>query len=171
MASELGVDVRLARRAGLLHDIGKAIDQEVEGPHATIGAELAAHLKESPQVCHAIEAHHGVVQPQTVEAVLIQAADAISASRPGARRETLESYIRRLEKLESIAQSYDGVEKCYAMRAGREVRVMVKPTDISDEEADVLAHEIASKIEEDLDYPGQIRVMVIREHRAIDFAK
>lgn len=171
MASELGVDVKLSRRAGLLHDIGKAIDQEVEGPHAAIGAELAAHLRESPQVCHAIEAHHGVTQPQTVEAVLIQAADAISASRPGARRETLESYIRRLEKLESIAQSYEGVEKCYAMRAGREVRVMVRPTDINDEEADALAHEIASKIEEDLDYPGQIRVMVIRELRAIDFAK
>jgi ribonuclease Y len=171
MAAELGVDVKLTKRAGLLHDIGKAIDQEVEGPHAIIGAELAARLKESPEVCHAIEAHHGEVQAKTVEAVLIQAADAISASRPGARRETLESYIKRLEKLEEIAQSYEGVEKCYAMQAGREIRVMVKPNQISDEDADLLAYEIARKVEDELDYPGQVKVVVIREHRAVEYAK
>lgn len=171
MAAELGVDVKLTKRAGLLHDIGKAIDQEVEGPHAIIGAELAARLKESPEVCHAIEAHHGEVQAKTVEAVLIQAADAISASRPGARRETLESYIKRLEKLEEIAQSYDGVEKCYAMQAGREIRVMVKPNKISDEDADLLAYKIARKVEDELDYPGQVKVVVIREHRAVEYAK
>jgi ribonuclease Y len=171
MAAELGVDVKLTKRAGLLHDIGKAIDQEVEGPHAIIGAELAARLKESPEVCHAIEAHHGEVQAKTVEAVLIQAADAISASRPGARRETLESYIKRLEKLEEIAQSYEGVEKCYAMQAGREIRVMVKPNQISDEDANLLAYEIARKVEDELDYPGQVKVVVIREHRAVEYAK
>jgi ribonuclease Y len=171
MAAELGVDVKLTKRAGLLHDIGKAIDQEVEGPHAIIGAELAARLKESPEVCHAIEAHHGEVQAKTVEAVLIQAADAISASRPGARRETLESYIKRLEKLEEIAQSYEGVEKCYAMQAGREIRVMVKPNQITDEDADLLAYEIARKVEDELDYPGQVKVVVIREHRAVEYAK
>jgi ribonuclease Y len=171
MAAELGVDVKLTKRAGLLHDIGKAIDQEVEGPHAVIGAELAARLKELPEVCHAIEAHHGEVQARTVEAVLIQAADAISASRPGARRETLESYIKRLEKLEEIAQSYEGVEKCYAMQAGREIRVMVKPNQMSDEDANLLAYEIARKVEDELDYPGQVKVVVIREHRAVEYAK
>ncbi len=171
MAAELGVDVKLTKRAGLLHDIGKAIDQEVEGPHAVIGAELAARLKELPEVCHGIEAHHGEVQAKTVEAVLIQAADAISASRPGARRETLESYIKRLEKLEEIAQSYEGVEKCYAMQAGREIRVMVKPNQITDEDADLLAYEIARKVEDELDYPGQVKVVVIREHRAVEYAK
>ncbi len=171
MAAEIGANVKLAKRAGLLHDIGKAIDQEIEGPHTTIGAELAQRLKESPEVCHAIKAHHEEIEPESVEAVLVQAADAISATRPGARRETLESYIRRLEKLEELAQAFEGVEKCFAIQAGREVRVMVKPTEIKDEEADVLAFQLARKIEEELDYPGQIKVMVIREHRAIEYAK
>jgi ribonuclease Y len=171
MASELGVDVTLAKRAGLLHDLGKAIDHEIEGPHATIGADLARRMNESKAVIHAIEAHHGDVEPNTVEAVLVQAADAISAGRPGARRETLESYIKRLEKLEAVANSHKGVEKTYAMQAGREVRVMVKPDQISDADATVLARDIAKQIEEELEYPGQIRVMVIRESRAIDFAK
>jgi ribonucrease Y len=171
MASELGVDVTLAKRAGLLHDLGKAIDHEIEGPHATIGADLARRMNESKAVIHAIEAHHGDVEPNTVEAVLVQAADAISAGRPGARRETLESYIKRLEKLEAVANSHKGVEKTYAMQAGREVRVMVKPDQISDADATVLARDIAKQIEDELEYPGQIRVMVIRESRAIDFAK
>jgi ribonucrease Y len=171
MASELGVDVTLAKRAGLLHDLGKAIDHEIEGPHATIGADLARRMNESKAVIHAIEAHHGDVEPNTVEAVLVQAADAISAGRPGARRETLESYIKRLEKLEAVANSHKGVEKTYAMQAGREVRVMVKPDQISDADATVLARDIAKQIEDELEYPGQIRVMVIRESRAVDFAK
>lgn len=171
MAAELNVDAKLAKRAGLLHDIGKAIDHEVEGPHAIIGADLAKRLRESTQICHAIEAHHGEVEPRTIEAVLIQAADAISASRPGARRETLESYIKRLEKLESIAESYKGVEKSYAMQAGREIRIMVKPEERNDEESATLARDIAKKIEEELEYPGQIKVTVIRENRAIEYAK
>ena len=171
MASELGVDVRLAKRAGLLHDIGKAIDHEVEGPHAIIGAELAKRLKETKEVKHIIESHHGEVEPRTVEAVLVQAADAISASRPGARRETMESYIKRLEKLEELAESQKGVEKCYVMQAGREIRVMVKPEQIGDEESSFMAREIAKQIEEELEYPGQIRVMVIRETRTIEYAK
>ncbi len=171
MAAEIGADVKLAKRAGLLHDIGKAIDQEVEGPHTIIGAELAQRLRESPAVCHAIKAHHEEVEPESIEAVLVQAADAISATRPGARRETLESYIRRLEKLEELAQNFEGVEKCYAIQAGREVRVMVKPTEVDDEKSNVLAFQLARKIEEELDYPGQIKVMVIREHRAVEYAK
>lgn len=171
MAAEIGADVKLAKRAGLLHDIGKAIDQEVEGPHTTIGAELAQRLRESPAVCHAIRAHHEEIEPESVEAVLVQAADAISATRPGARRETLESYIRRLEKLEELAQNFEGVEKCYAIQAGREVRVMVKPAEVDDEKSNVLAFQLARKIEEELDYPGQIKVMVIREHRAVEYAK
>lgn len=171
MAAELNVDAKLAKRAGLLHDIGKAIDHEVEGPHAIIGADLAKRLRESTQICHAIEAHHGEVEPRTIEAVLIQAADAISASRPGARRETLESYIKRLEKLESIAESYKGVEKSYAMQAGREIRIMVKPEERNDEESATLARDIAKKIEEELEYPGQIKVTVIRENRAVEYAK
>jgi ribonuclease Y len=171
MASELGVDVTLAKRAGLLHDLGKAIDHEIEGPHATIGADLARRMNESKAVIHAIEAHHGDIEPNTVEAVLVQAADAISAGRPGARRETLESYIKRLEKLEAVANSHKGVEKTYAMQAGREVRVMVKPDQISDADATVLARDIAKQIEDEMEYPGQIRVMVIRESRAVDFAK
>lgn len=171
IASELGVDPKIAKRAGLLHDIGKAIDHEVEGSHATIGADLARRLGESPEVIHCIEAHHADVEPATVEAVIVQTADAVSASRPGARRETLESYIKRLEKLEKIAESHKGVEKSYAMQAGREIRVMVKPDEISDAESTVLAREIAKQIEEELQYPGQIKVMVIRESRAIEYAK
>ncbi|MHB1340179.1 MAG: ribonuclease Y [Coriobacteriia bacterium] len=171
MASELGVDPKLAKRAGLLHDIGKAIDHEIEGPHAVIGADLARRLGEPREILHCIEAHHADVEPTTVEAVIVQAADAISAARPGARRETLESYIKRLEKLETLAESHKGVEKSYAMQAGREIRVMVKPDDISDAESTVLARDIAKQIEEELQYPGQIKVMVIRESRAIEYAK
>ncbi len=171
MASELGVDVQLAKRAGLLHDLGKAIDHEIEGPHAVIGADLARRMNEPAAVVHAIEAHHADVEPNTVEAVLVQAADAISAGRPGARRETLESYIKRLEKLEAVANAHRGVERTYAMQAGREIRVMVKPEQISDADATVLAREIAKQIEDELEYPGQVKVMVIRESRAVDFAK
>lgn len=171
MAAELGADVKLAKRGGLLHDIGKAIDHEVEGPHAGIGAELAKRFQEPAQVCHIIAAHHGEVEPKSVEAVLIQAADAVSGARPGARRETLESYIKRLEQLEGIAESYEGVEKTYAMQAGREIRIMVKPEEMDDARADILAREIAKRIESELEYPGQIKVTVIREHRAIEYAK
>jgi ribonuclease Y len=171
MAAELGVDVKLAKRAGLLHDLGKAIDHEVEGPHALIGAELAKRLGEHKEVVHCIEAHHGDIEAQTVEAVLVQAADAISASRPGARRETIESYIKRLEKLEELAGSHKGVEKVYAMQAGREIRVMVKPDLISDTDSVILARDIAKEIEDQMEYPGQIKVMVVRESRAIDYAK
>ena len=171
MAAELGVDVKLAKRAGLLHDLGKAIDHEVEGPHALIGAELAKRLGEHKEIIHCIEAHHGDVEPSTVEAVLVQAADAISASRPGARRETIESYIKRLEKLEELAGSHKGVEKVYAMQAGREIRVMVKPDAVSDTDSVVLARDIAKEIEDQMEYPGQIKVMVIRESRAVDYAK
>lgn len=171
MADELGLDSRLARRAGLLHDIGKAVDHEVQGSHDEIGAELARKYREPEEVINAIEAHHGIAPSKTVEAVLVQAADAISASRPGARRETLESYIRRLEQLEKIASSFKGVEKCYAMQAGREVRVIVKPDEISDEEAEIIARELARKIESEMEYPGQIKVTVIRERRAVEYAK
>ena len=171
MASELGIDPTPARRAGLLHDLGKAIDHEVEGSHALIGADLARRFGESPEIVHAIEAHHDDVAQTTIIAVLVQAADAISAARPGARRESLESYIKRLEKLESIANAYQGVEKTYAMQAGREVRVMVEPDTISDDQAVVLAHDIARQIEDEMEYPGQIKVLVIRESRAEDLAK
>lgn len=171
MASELGVDVRVAKRAGLLHDLGKAIDHDVEGPHAVIGADLARRYGEKSVIVHAIEAHHGDVDPNTVLAVLVQAGDAISASRPGARRESAENYIKRLEKLEEIANSHDGVERTYAMQAGREVHVMVQPDKISDAESTVLAHDIAQQIEEEMEYPGQVRVVVIRESRAVDIAK
>ncbi|MCM8779902.1 MAG: ribonuclease Y [Candidatus Omnitrophica bacterium] len=171
MASELGADFRLARRIGLLHDIGKAVDHQVEGTHAGLGAELAKKYGESADVIHAIEAHHEEAQPQTVYAVLAAAADAISAARPGARRETLETYIKRLEKLESIANLFKGVEKSYAIQAGREIRVIVQPDKISDSEAVSLAHEIRKKIEEGMEYPGQIKVTVIRETRAIEYAK
>jgi ribonuclease Y len=171
IAAELGTDIQLAKRATLMHDIGKAITHEVDGSHALIGGELAKRLKESPAVVHAIEAHHNEVEPKTMEAVIVQTADAISGSRPGARRETLETYVKRLERLEAIAESFEGVEKCYAMQGGREVRVMVKPGDIDDLQADVLARDIAKKIEEELQYPGQIKVMVIREHRAVEYAK
>ena len=171
MAAELGLDPTLAKRAGLLHDLGKAIDHEIEGPHAVIGADLARRLGENKEVVHCIEAHHGDVEPQTVEAVIVQAADAISAARPGARRETLESYIKRLEKLEALAESHKGVEKSYAMQAGREIRVMVKPDEISDAEATLMARDLAKQIEEELQYPGQIKVMIIRESRAVEYAK
>jgi ribonuclease Y len=171
MASELGLDPTAAKRAGLLHDLGKAIDHEVEGSHAVIGADLARRFGENAEIVHAIEAHHNDVEPATVVAVLVQAADAISAARPGARRETIESYIKRLEKLESIANAHKGVEKTYAMQAGREVRVMVEPEAISDSEAVVLAHDIAKQIEDEMEYPGQIKVLVIRESRSVDYAK
>jgi ribonuclease Y len=171
MASELGANAKIARRAGLLHDLGKAVDHEVDGSHGQISAQLAKKYRESQSVIHAIEAHHQDVEPQTVEAVLVQAADAISAARPGARRETLENYIKRLESLEKIAESKKGVEKCYAMQAGREVRVMVKPAEIDDDEAVLLSKDIAREIEEQLDYPGQIKVTVIRESRAVEYAK
>lgn len=171
MAAELGADVRIAKRAGLLHDIGKAVDHEIEGPHVDIGVDLAKKYKESKEVLHAIAAHHGDIEPQTAEAVLVQAADAISAARPGARRETLESYIKRLEKLEEIADSFEGIEKSYAIQAGRELRIMVKPEDVKDDEIIHTAREIAKRIESEIDYPGQIKVNVIRETRAIEYAK
>ncbi|MGH3073790.1 MAG: ribonuclease Y [Gaiellales bacterium] len=171
MAAELGASQKTARRAALLHDLGKAVTHEVEGPHAVISAQMAKRYRESPSVCHAIEAHHYDVEPQTVEAVLVIAADAVSASRPGGRGESLEHYIKRLEALERIATSKPGVERCYAMQAGREVRVMVKPEDVDDDAAALLSHEIAREIEESLEYPGQIKVTVIRESRAIEVAK
>ncbi len=171
MASELGADVQLAKRAGLLHDIGKAVDHEAEGTHVTLGGELARKFNESPDVVHAILAHHNDVEPQTIEAVLVQAADAISAARPGARRESLENYIKRMTKLEEIATSFAGVEKCYAIQSGREVRIMVKPDDVTDEGTKVLAKEIAKRIEQEMEYPGQIRVNVIRETRSMEYAK
>ena len=171
MAAELGVDVKLAKRAGLLHDLGKAVDHEVEGPHVQIGSDLVKKYKESAEVANAVLAHHGDVETTTVEAVLVQAADAISAARPGARRETLESYIKRLEKIEEIANSFDGVEKSFAIQAGREVRIMVKPENVSDSEIVYIARDIVKRIEAELEYPGQIKVNVIRETRAIEYAK
>lgn len=171
MAAELGLDEKLARRAGLLHDIGKSIDHEVEGTHIEIGANICKKYKESWRVINAVEAHHGDVEPSILESVLVAAADALSASRPGARRETLESYIKRLENLEGIANSVDGVEKCYAIQAGREIRVVAKPNQVKDEEIPMLARDIAKKIEGELEYPGQIKVSVIRETRATEYAK
>ncbi|WP_125153715.1 ribonuclease Y [Clostridium rectalis] len=171
MASELGIDPTLAKRAGLLHDIGKAVDHEVEGPHAVIGAEVAKKYHESPIIVNAIAAHHGDVESQSLEGILVQAADAISAARPGARRETLEAYIKRLEKLEEIANSYEGVEKSYAIQAGREIRIIVKPEEIDDAGSVEMARNIVKTVEGELEYPGQIKVNVIRETRAIEYAK
>jgi ribonuclease Y len=171
MAAELGLDPKVPKRAGLLHDIGKAIDHEVEGSHALIGAELAKRLGESNVICHAVEAHHGEVEIRTIEAVLVQAADAISAARPGARRETLESYIKRLEKLETLADSFPGVERAYAMQAGREIRIVVQSESVDDLESATLARDIAKEVEEQLDYPGQIKITVIRETRVVEYAK
>ena len=171
LASELGVDVATAKRAGLLHDLGKSVDHEVEGSHVSIGVDLAKKYKESEEIIHAIHAHHGDVEPKTVIACIVQAADAISAARPGARRENLENYIKRLEKLEEIATSFKGVESSYAIQAGREVRIIVKPDEVNDDELILLSRELAKKIENDLEYPGQIKVHLIRETRAIDYAK
>ena len=171
MAEELGLDAKLARRAGLLHDIGKALDHDMEGTHVEIGVEILKKFKENPLVINAVEAHHGDVEPQTLEAVLVQAADAISASRPGARRETLEAYIKRLENLESIADSFDGVEKSFAIQAGREVRIIVKPEKITDDQMTLLARDVSKRIEEEMDHPGQIKVNIIRETRVVDYAK
>lgn len=171
MASELGLDPVPAKRAGLLHDLGKAVDHEVEGSHAVIGADLARRFGEKPSIVHAIEAHHNDVEPNSVLDVLVQAADAVSAARPGARKETLDAYIKRLEKLEEIANSYKGVERTYAIQAGREVRVMVEPDIVNEAQTTVLAHDIAKRIEDEMQYPGQVKVVVIRESRAIGIAK
>ena len=171
MASELGVDVTLAKRAGLLHDLGKSIDHEVEGSHVQLGADLARKYKENPVVVNAVEAHHGDVEPKTVIAVLVQAADAVSAARPGARRENVENYIRRLQKLEELTGSYPGVEKAFAIQAGREVRIMVKPEEVTEDNMIILARDIAKKIEAELEYPGQIKINVIRETKAVEYAK
>ena len=171
MAEELGLDPKRARRAGLLHDIGKALDHDMEGTHVEIGVEILKKYKENPLIINAVEAHHGDVEPQTLEAVLVQAADAISASRPGARRETLEAYIKRLQNLEEIADSFEGVEKSFAIQAGREVRIIVKPDKISDDQMTILARDVSKKVEDEMDYPGQIKVNVIRETRVVDYAK
>ena len=171
MASELGVDANLARRAGLLHDIGKALNHEIEGSHVEIGVEVCRKFKENPVVIHAIQAHHGDVEIKSVLDALVQAADAMSAARPAARRENIENYIKRLQKLEEIACSYEGVEKSFAIQAGREIRIMVKPEEVKDEKMIVVAREIATRIENELEYPGQIKVHLIRESRAIEYAK
>ena len=171
MASELGVDANLARRAGLLHDIGKALSYEIEGSHVQIGVDVCKKYKENPDVIHAIEAHHGDVETRTVVAALVQAADAISAARPAARSENYENYIKRLEKLEEICSSYDGVDKSYAIQAGREVRIMIQPEKVNDEKMVIIARDIAKQIEDEMDYPGQIKVHLIRESRTVEYAK
>ncbi len=171
LASELGVDVALAKRAGLLHDLGKAVDHEMEGSHVQLGADLARKYKENPVIVNAIEAHHGDVEPKTITAVLVQAADAISAARPGARRENVENYIRRLQKLEELTGSWPGVDKAYAIQAGREIRIMVKPEVVTEDNMIIMARDIAKKIEQELEYPGQIKVNIIRETKAVEFAK
>lgn len=171
MAGELGIDVMPAKRAGLLHDIGKAVDHEIEGSHVTIGADILRKYNESERVINAVLAHHGDVEPTSIEAILVQAADSISAARPGARRETLESYIKRIEKLEEIADSFDGVDKVYAIQAGREIRIIVKPEEVSDDDLIIKSRDIVKRIESELEYPGQIKVNVIRETRAVDYAK
>ena len=170
MAEELGLDAKRARRAGLLHDIGKALDHDMEGTHVQIGVDILKKYKENPLIINAVEAHHGDVEPQTMEAVLVQAADAVSASRPGARRETLEAYIKRLESLEAIADSFDGVEKSFAIQAGREVRIIVKPDKITDDQMTILARDVSKRIEDEMEYPGQIKVNIIREKRVVDYA-
>jgi len=171
MASELGLNVKQAKRAGLLHDIGKAVDHEVEGPHALIGAEIARKYNETPQVIHAIAAHHEEVPPESVLAVLVQAADTLSGARPGARQEMLESYVKRLDDLEKIATSFEGVTKSYAIQAGREIRIMVEGKIVGDDQSYILCRDIAKKIEKELTYPGQIKVTVIRETRAVEYAR
>ena len=171
MAAELGMDIKKAKRAGLLHDIGKAVDHEVEGPHALIGADLAKKYNESKEILHAIAAHHEDQRPETALAVLVQAADSLSGARPGARKELLESYVKRLEDLENIASEFDGVSKAYAIQAGREIRVMVNSENVDDDQTYMLCKGITGKIEENLTYPGQIRVTVIRERRAVGYAK
>ena len=171
MASELGVNVKKAKRAGLLHDIGKAVDHEIEGPHALIGADFAKKYREPADVIHAIQAHHEDIPPDTMLAVLVQAADTLSGARPGARHEMIESYIKRLEDLEKIAMSFDGVSKSFAIQAGREIRIMVEGDQVNDDQSIVICKDIAGKIEKELTYPGQIKVTVIRETRAVDYAK
>ena len=171
LAGELGVDITSAKRAGLLHDIGKALDHQTEGSHVSIGVEVARKYKEHENIVHAIEAHHGDVEAKSILACIVQAADAISAARPGARREDLESYIKRLERLEELANDFKGVERSFAIQAGREIRVMVRPEEVNDDEMLILARNIANKIENELEYPGQIKVNVIRENRAIEYAK
>jgi ribonuclease Y len=171
IAAELGVDPVVPKRGALLHDIGKAVTHEIEGSHAIIGAEIARRMKESPEVVHCIESHHGEVEQRTIDAVIAQISDGISGGRPGARRESLETYVKRLERLEEICTSYPGVEKVYAMQAGREVRVMVKPQDVDDLSAQVLARDMAKQVEEELQYPGQIKITVVRETRSVEYAK